>query len=113
MKDTHTTSREYAEGKICEAFGIEAEHITMQIGKIPKFSGKDLLDAHEAGALSALSGQWRSVAEPPEIEGEFIVYIRRNNTMIFASFEDGYWFKMDGWRIHPSHWMPKPEPPKE
>lgn len=121
MKDTHTTSREYAEGKICEAFGIEAEHITMQIGKIPKFSGKDLLDAHEAGARSALSCQWRKNDDTVGLKDgdQVIVAIQRvdNSIKYFhaAYFQNGkFWYESDNSVVTFFNlWMRLPYPPKD
>ena len=121
MKDTHTTAREYAEGKICEAFGIEAEHITMQIGKIPKFSGKDLLEAHEAGAIGALAGQWRKDTDTEGLKDgdQVIVALQRvdNSIKYFyaAYFQNGkFWYESDDSEVRLFNiWMMLPEPPKD
>lgn len=127
MKDTHTTAREYAEGKICEAFGIEAEHITMQLGKIPKFSGKDLLDAHEAGAIEALAGQWRSVKDELPDDHTMVLCRMASNGAIVSGYITKLYgdypmvatdpsFHFEDWgnnEYECTHWMPIPELPED
>ena len=69
----------------------------------------------EDGKRSAT--EWKSVSEPPEEDGEYIVMIKNGasaTTLLYS--DDGFWFEEDedGYQTYyaVTHWMPMPEPPK-
>lgn len=82
---------------------------------------KDLLDAHEAGAIGALSGQWRKDTDTEGLKDgdQVIVAIQRvdNSIKYFyaAYFQNGkFWYESDDSEVSLFNiWMMLPEPPKE
>ena len=61
---------------------------------------------------------WHRVEEPPKENGKYVAINTKAKWWYEARYENGNWKAVDlfGQRwvvIHPTHWMPLPEPPKE
>lgn len=78
--------------------------------------GPDAIDIYEAGILYGWDNpQWIPVEEElPKVSGDYIICEKRGFVKEAHYFElDDLWMLPGGALVSPTHWMPKPQPPRK
>ena len=56
--------------------------------------------------------EWIEIYNAPDWGLHIILYCDVNEMVASGYYNGDYWQTVDGIRLHPTHWMPLPEPPK-
>jgi hypothetical protein len=56
--------------------------------------------------------EWQPIETAPR-DGQRVLMLTAKHYVITGFFSNGWWLSHPGvYQIHPTHWMPLPEPPK-